>query len=189
MDWKRAIVEVRIAGQQGSGVFVGDNLVLTAGHVLKPPASSPPPPSQVSVVYGKTRWTVKRFEIHPDYLRIGSRFADMALLSVVERAEVSMGTQLQWDPKPDEQVAVDGYPVDLTYEYQVGHAQREGALESYLLVSTDLKIVDGLSGAPLLIGDSDAPLVCGIAVWSNDTESISIPLLESTFGVLKSKLT
>jgi V8-like Glu-specific endopeptidase len=189
MDWKQAIVEVRIGRRWGTGVFIGKRWVLTAGHVLKPAAGSKPAPADVSVVYGKTRWLVDALAIHPAWEVDGERHGDMALLRTRANANIVLDPLFAWDPQPTELVAVDGYPDDPEFEFQQGHVTRAGALnEAYFLRSDDLKIVDGLSGAPLLIGDDAAPQVSGIAVWGGQSGGVCLPLLKSTLGLLQSEL-
>jgi V8-like Glu-specific endopeptidase len=188
MSWDEAIVKVSAGGGSGTGCFISPRTILTAGHVLYPSDQATPfEASEVSIQLGQRSWTAQALRIHPLWLASRSRSADMAVIVVTSAGVESLECTLDFDPSPSTRLALNGFALNTAFENQVGAFTRLGEpTERYFLHSTDVNVVDGLSGAPLLRGKS-RPKVVGIAVWGDGAIGLGVPLLRSTFNEISTR--
>jgi V8-like Glu-specific endopeptidase len=185
MSWDEAIVRVSAGGGSGTGCFIAPKTILTAGHVLFPSDRQTPfEVDEVEVRQGELAWKPRALRIHPLWLGSRSRSADLAIINVTSPGSEKLECLLDFNPSPRTTLAVNGYARNPEFEHQTGAFTLLGEpSERYYLHTTEVNVVDGLSGAPLLRGKL-RPKVVGVAVWGDGQIGLAVPLLVSTFGVL-----
>lgn len=188
--WESAVQILTPDGMKGSGVFVAEDLVLTAAHVVAPGGGVGFAASAIRVVvrYLLRDAQVLKVAVHPRWVEGARAGADMALLHVERLGELGLEVALGI-PKADETIELEGIGfVAASDEVK----QPRGAVSCeadengvQLLRSVALAPEPGLSGGALYTIDSEQPLVVGIMTRQGLTQYVGLPLLDGTFSMLR----
>jgi hypothetical protein len=197
MAWWDSVVRIGLRGALGSGVFVGADLVLTAGHVVQPRGSTAPPIEDVTVwvpLLGGTAIGVRGIAIHPRWQSSNYFLADMALVRVDRIGGVGLGVWRDFYPDGSPQeVSLYGYPADSNvpfYRQPFISVVTDQSVPQYRTIETaHLSIPRGVSGSPFVTANDDGNVyVAGIATRDPHESPVPVfaglPLLASTFDQL-----
>jgi hypothetical protein len=197
MSWADSVVRVARGGNQGTGVFVGPDLVLTAGHVVQPAGSSTPAPGELVVSLPRRDnavTPVAQVAVHAEWRQAGRLTADMALLRVGAVAGVGLP---QWrdfhaTDVPIE-VALYGYPLlPGLKRFDTGFLDtREDPSNPgyWIFESATFDVHDGMSGGPFVYQDRSGTIyVVGVATHDAHDPSAhafnGVPLRANTYFTL-----
>jgi S1-C subfamily serine protease len=166
------VVRVSRPGGDGSGVFVEDDLVVTAGHVLQPHPGLFDPDDYSVVLANGTRLGVKAVLTLRGWSNGFHSSADMGVLRLKSKRP-SLVADFLVDQPIDQQAVVVGGCGALQFS---GTATRVGSSTDFDMVSSsDLAFPRGVSGGPIVdAGDT----ILGIA-----TRSASSPQLDLLIGL------
>jgi len=192
-DFWESVVEIETPdGFQGSGVFIAEDAILTAGHVVAP-AGVVFEPSAIAVIvrYLVQEASVLDVVVHPRWIAGARAGADMALLKVEPIHELGLGILLD-TPAPAQSLALAGIGF-LADTGDVKQPRGEVSCEAsrngfHLLRSDDLKPESGLSGGPLYTMVGEQAQVVGIMTRTGASRFVGLPLLNATFGRLQRSL-
>lgn len=141
-------VKVQLAEGHGSGVHIGDGLILSAAHVASEGAVVKIKLSDGSLRDATVEWATKSSDVALLRMR-----ADGIAASPLSCAPVVIG----------QPVTAHGNPLDVefihTYGHIVGDAAQRGPWDAVAVV--DMEILPGMSGGPVL---NDAGEVVGMAI-------------------------
>ncbi len=172
------VVRIERTGGRGAGVFVEDDLVITAGHVLQPHPGPVDADDYVVVLGNGTRLDVKAVLCLKAWSNGFRSSADMGVLRLKSKRPSLVVTTRIDQQLANSQVTICGPSSD---EY-AGTITRVPSSSSFdMLSSSDLAFPRGVSGGPIVDGDS---AVVGIATKSASTPQqnllIGLPLLSET---------
>lgn len=144
-------VKIVLEGSHGSGVYIGDNLILTAAHVV------------VAAADGKIKIKTEGGNILPGEVLWMSKARDVALIRVSGTFGLRPAVLSCAAPKVGDVIQARGNPLSVEFFSAWGHVagtQRE--MGPWLVgVPTDMTILPGMSGGPVFGADGR---VVGIAV-------------------------
>jgi S1-C subfamily serine protease len=178
-----AIVRITRPGGDGSGVFITDDLVITAGHVVQPPSGLFDPDDYQVVLPDGTKLEVKAVKCHQGWSSGSHPSSDMAVLRVTQKRPGLVAT-CRVDPQASKLAVVVGGSNAQQYRGTVTRVASAGSLDMF--ASSDLAFPGGVSGGPIVDGSGT---VLGVATRSapapNAELLIGLPLLAETFGWLR----
>lgn len=176
-------VGVLRSGAGGTGFFVEDDLVVTAGHVLQA-APAPLDPDDYRVVLADgTTLHVKAVRSLPGWATGAHPSADMGVLRVkTKRAALVVPVRI--DPQAAHLAVVVGGPNEQQYPGTVTRVA--GGTSSDMLSSSDLAFPRGVSGGPIVDANHTA---LGVATRSTPKPKpgvlVGLPFLNETLGWLR----
>jgi S1-C subfamily serine protease len=159
--WPHAIPSQAIAGSStvkivlerghGSGVYIGNNLILTAAHVV------------VDAKDGMVKVKTERGNILTGEVLWSSKARDVALVRVSGTVGLKAATLSCQPPKPGDIIQARGNPLSVEFFSSWGHVDGEQRTMGPWLVGvpTDMTILPGMSGGPVFGTDGR---VVGLAV-------------------------
>jgi S1-C subfamily serine protease len=177
-----SIVRISRPGGEGSGVFIAEDLVITAGHVLQPP-SAEFDPEDYRVLVGGIELEVKAVRCLERWSHGRLPSADMGVLRIRAKRP---GFVASWrvDPKAEQLAVRVGGSNAQQYHGTVTRVPGEAAFDMF--ESSDLAFPSGVSGGPIV---DVAGTVLGIATRSSSSPNagllVGLPLLAETFGWLR----
>ena len=135
----------------GQSVLVGEDTVLTAGHVLLPPGAAAPDIGDILVELPWLDYLQPRlagFQIHQDWLASQTAFtSDVALIRVDPVSEAGLRTTSFLSSR---EVSLYGFPLEaddgVKSSFQSGHLRRQAGA----FFSRSFDIREGMSGGPFL---------------------------------------
>lgn len=178
-----SVVRISRPGGDGSGVFVAEDLVVTAGHVLQPPSGLFDPEDYKIVLADGTALEVKVVLCHKGWSGGAHPSSDMGVVRVKGKRP-ALVAPCRIDPRAVQLAVVIGGSNAQQYRGTVTRIASSGALDMF--TSSDLAFPGGVSGGPIVDADGT---VLGIATRSSPTPTpdllIGLPLLAETFAWLR----
>jgi S1-C subfamily serine protease len=155
------VVRVSQPGGDGSGVFIDDDLVVTAGHVLQSQPGQLDPEDYRVIAPNGAVLAVKRVRCLDGWSSGRRASADMGVLRLqVKRPDLVARYQL--DAQAMQLAVIVGGAGDQQYPGTVTRIASAGALD--MLASSDLAFPHGVSGGPIVGADG---AVIGLATRSS----------------------
>lgn len=178
-----AIVRISRHGSDGSGVFIADDLVITAGHVVRPQSGQLDPDDYRVVLPDGSSLEVKVMHCLTGWANGFSPGADMGVLRVKVK-HAGLVAPVRIDPQAVKLAVTVGGAHTQQYRGTVTRVASAAAFDMFS--SSDLAFPPGVSGGPIV--DATGTVV-GIATRSADAPNpdllIGLPLLAHTFGWLR----
>jgi hypothetical protein len=191
--WESAVQILTPDGMKGSGVFVAEDIVLTAAHVVAPGGGAGFAAGAIRVIvrYLQRDVQVLKLAVHPRWTEGARAGADMALLQVERLDELGLRVALGI-PKPDQSIELEGIGfIAISDEMKQPRGEVQCEVDDsgvQLLRSEALAPEPGLSGGALYTVESEQPQVVGIMTRQGLTQYIGLPLLNETFSMLRQML-
>lgn len=179
------IVRIACPGGTGSGVFIEDDLVVTAGHVLQPHPGVLDPDDYRVVLAGGTALEVTAVRCLPGWSNGFRSSMDMGVLRVKAK-QPALVASCHIDPQAVRLAVVVGGTGNQQFPGTVTRVASPPA--SDMFASSDLAFPGGVSGGPIVDATGT---VLGIATRSSSTPQpdllIGLPFLSETLGWLRDK--
>ena len=178
-----AIVRISRNGSDGSGVFIADDLVITAGHVVRPQGGQLDPEDYRVILPDGSSVEVKAMHCLERWSSGFLPSADMGVLRVKVK-HAGLVARVRIDPQAVQLAVTVGGAHTQQFRGTVTRVASGAAFDMFS--SSDLAFPAGVSGGPIV--DATGAVV-GIATRSaaapNPDLLIGLPLLAHTFGWLR----